>query len=332
MLMKLFNTISLLTLIFLCLSCSQKPAQIVNNSKNTYNKNSEYSKGKYRNLKQNGNSKNPSATETEVKSGDTLFSISKKYQVPLRDLIEHNNLGAPYNLKSGTKLKIPSPSYHEVKAGETLYAVSRTYNMNIDKIVEMNNLQQPYQLKVGQKIKVSNQEIPENKPAAIAKELKKEQAAAPKFQIASPKTEEKTAPNLVEKTLEKINNFSGHFAWPINGEIISKFGPKKGGLYNDGINIKAKEGSAVKASEGGVVAYVGNELKGYGNLVIIKHSGGWITAYAHLSKTTVKRGQQVKKLDKIAEVGSSGKVSSPQLYFGLRKGRDAVNPENYLKK
>jgi murein DD-endopeptidase MepM/ murein hydrolase activator NlpD len=80
------------------------------------------------------------------------------------------------------------------------------------------------------------------------------------------------------------------------------------------------------------VAYVGNELKGYGNLLIIKHSGGWITAYAHLSKTAVKRGQKVNKLDTIAEVGSTGNVSSPQLYFGLRKGRDAVNPENYLRK
>ena len=80
------------------------------------------------------------------------------------------------------------------------------------------------------------------------------------------------------------------------------------------------------------MAYVGNELKGYGNLIIIKHSGGWITAYAHLSKTLVKRGQKVVKGDQIAEVGSTGNVNSPQLYFGLRKGRDSVNPENYLAK
>ena len=102
------------------------------------------------------------------------------------------------------------------------------------------------------------------------------------------------------------------------------------GLYNDGINIKASEGQAVGASEDGIVAYVGNELKGYGNLVIIKHSGGWISAYAHLKNSLVARGQKINKGQKIGNVGNSGKVKFPQLYFGLRRGRDAVNPESYL--
>ncbi len=79
------------------------------------------------------------------------------------------------------------------------------------------------------------------------------------------------------------------------------------------------------------MAYVGNELKGYGNLVIVKHSSGWITAYGHLSKTGVARGQKVSKGQSIAKVGSTGNVDSPQLYFGLRRGREAVNPESYIK-
>ena len=335
--MKLFIKISLLYLLALsCLSCSQKPVQIVNRGKILYSKNNSYNKEKYRDIKQNGNLKNyktatglsnKTSGVVEVSSGDTLFSISKKYQVPLRDLIEQNHLAAPYNLKSGTKLTIPSATYYEVKAGDTLYTVSRTYNMNIDGLVELNNLKPPYQLKAGQKIKISKQsennvtvtnlEPPVSKAQTIKIQIK-EKAASANF----------VAKNLVEKTIDKLN----HFSWPVRGEIISRFGPKKGGLYNDGINIKAKEGETVKASEDGVVAYVGNELKGYGNLIIIKHSGGWITAYAHLSKTSVQRGQKVKKFDKIAEVGASGKVSFPQLYFGLRKGRDAVNPENYLRK
>ena len=136
------------------------------------------------------------------------------------------------------------------------------------------------------------------------------------------------SPGFIEIALDKMN----HFSWPIRGEVISKFGPKSGGLYNDGMNIQAAQGDAVRAAEEGVVSYAGNELKGYGNLIIIKHSGGWITAYAHLSKISVKRGQKVLKLAKIGEVGSTGNVTSPQLYFALRKGRDAVNPENYLTK
>jgi len=113
--------------------------------------------------------------------------------------------------------------------------------------------------------------------------------------------------------------------------VVSSFGPKKGGLYNDGINIKAANNQIVKASQDGVVAYVGNELKGYGNLIIIKHSGGWITAYAHLLNTNVKKGLEVKKGQKIAIAGATGNVNFNQLYFSLRKGRKAVDPQKYLR-
>jgi murein DD-endopeptidase MepM/ murein hydrolase activator NlpD len=132
--------------------------------------------------------------------------------------------------------------------------------------------------------------------------------------------------NIAENSLEKVN----HFIWPIKGEVISQFGPKQGGLYNDGINIKANQGSIIKTSDAGVVAYVGNELKSYGNLIIIKHKNGWISAYAHLSKILVQNGQKIQPETTIGEVGKSGNVKFPQLYFSLRKGRDAVNPENYL--
>ena len=131
-------------------------------------------------------------------------------------------------------------------------------------------------------------------------------------------------------SIKKIANKTNRFSWPVRGEVISKFGPKSAGLYNDGINIKAKDGQAVSSSEDGIVAYVGSELKGYGNLVIVKHSGGWISAYAHLKNSVVAIGQKIGKGQKIGNVGNSGKVKFPQLYFGLRKGRDAVNPENYL--
>lgn len=257
----------------------------------------------------------------EIAAGDTIFGLSKKYQVPLQDLIKQNDLTPPYQLKAGSKLTIPSSNYHHVKPGETIYGISRAYNMNINSLVSLNKLESPYNIKPGDKIKVSGKfadssDSPSKTSYHLSGSIKK--------------TPEKT-PVFTEKTIGKFNLFSGRFVWPVRGEIVSRFGPKQGGLYNDGINIKAREGSDVKSAESGLVAYVGNELKGYGNLVIIKHDSGWITAYAHLKEMLVNRRQKIAKGQKIGTVGATGNVNTPQLYFGLRKGRDAVNPENYLK-
>ncbi|MBM5781791.1 MAG: LysM peptidoglycan-binding domain-containing protein [Pelagibacterales bacterium] len=349
-----FLKLTITFFVLLCFSCSQKPAQIVNRSGNFYGKNNFFNKSKYSNPKFSADN-SFKINQVEISEGDTLYAISKRYQIPLRDLIQENNLKPPYILKNGRTLIIPAPSYHIVQKGDTIYNISRSYNMNIDNLVELNDLKSPYTLHEGQKIRTTkssksteittnnlNSDIVE-KPLnplesgtnSIAPVTTSVAAVTPPVANAIPNVAEQNKevapkkiaiPNISEANLSKSNQF----AWPVKGEVISKFGPKKGGLYNDGINIKAANGSKVVASEDGIVAYVGNELKGYGNLIIIKHSSGWITAYAHLSKTIAKRGQKVKKLDLIGEVGATGNVEFPQLYFGLRKGRDSVNPENYL--
>ncbi len=139
-------------------------------------------------------------------------------------------------------------------------------------MAKINNLNKPYILKTNQIINIDVKE----KPTSLKRHGKK-----------------RIATRKVIKNSKKITNIfaksSSKFSWPLDGQVVSSFGPKKGGLYNDGINIKAANNQIVKASQDGVVAYVGNELKGYGNLIIIKHSGGWITAYAHLLNTNVKR-------------------------------------------
>ena len=323
--MKFFFTILVISTLLFSASCSRKAATIVNRGNVVYDKNNQFNKEKYtskysRESNQEFLSKKPQALangEIEAKAGDTLYSISRKYNITLRDLIKENNLVPPYNIKSGDRLLIPSPRYHEVKSGDTLYSISRLYNMKVDQLVEINELKEPYAIKLGERLRINK-----------FNEIKKPPVAEVRKNVTLTKKEAKEDQNFVEKTLDKLNKFS----WPIQGPVISKFGPKAGGLYNDGINILAKDGAEVKAAEDGVVAYVGNELKGYGNLVILKHSSGWITAYAHLKDSTVKRGQKIDQGDKIGRVGSSGNVTSPQLYFGLRKGRDAVNPLNYLGK
>jgi murein DD-endopeptidase MepM/ murein hydrolase activator NlpD len=120
------------------------------------------------------------------------------------------------------------------------------------------------------------------------------------------------------------------FLWPVKGKIISNFGPKKGGLNNDGINISAPAGTSVVAADNGVVAYAGNELRGFGNLLLIRHADGWVTAYAHNEKLLVKRGEKVKRGQAIAQIGSTGNVAAPQLHFEIRKGTDPVDPLKYL--
>ncbi len=120
------------------------------------------------------------------------------------------------------------------------------------------------------------------------------------------------------------------FAWPVRGRILSTFGQKPDGMHNDGINIAARAGSAVISAENGVVVYSGSEVRGFGNLVLVRHADGWITAYAHLDRILVQKGQKVTRGQAIATVGSSGGVDQPQLHFEIRRGTQAVDPAKFL--
>jgi murein DD-endopeptidase MepM/ murein hydrolase activator NlpD len=120
------------------------------------------------------------------------------------------------------------------------------------------------------------------------------------------------------------------FIWPVKGEVIAEFGTTGKGQHNDGINIAVPRGTPVLAADDGVVAYAGNELRGFGNLLLIKHADGWMSAYAHNEVLLVKRGDLVKRGQRIAKVGDSGGVSRPQLHFELRQGTRAVDPAALL--
>jgi murein DD-endopeptidase MepM/ murein hydrolase activator NlpD len=304
--MQKFLTISLLLILA---ACSQPKAPIINKGSVFYGKgfSKKVSKNRYSSKR---------SRSIIVSSSDTAYSIAKKYNISLRDLIARNNLSAPYFLKKGQRIILPTSKYHKIKSGDTLYGISRQYGMNINRLIALNNLQEPYSIIVGKKLLVSGSK-PSKSSVAYAKSQKSKSSAQKARRSKYPKS-------------IKVVNKNNRFSWPIRGTIISKFGPKAGGLYNDGINIKAKSGNNIKSTEDGVVAYVGDELRGYGNLIIIKHSGGWISAYGHLGNTKVKRGINVKKGQIIANAGSTGNVKSTQLYFGLRKGREAVNPQKYL--
>ena len=135
-----------------------------------------------------------------------------------------------------------------------------------------------------------------------------------------------------EKSKADVTAAMPSFRWPVRGRIVTAFGPKPSGQQNDGINVAVPEGTPIKAAEDGVVAYAGNELKSYGNLVLVRHSNGYVTAYAHASEIMVKRDDTVKRGQIIAKAGQTGTVAAPQLHFEIRKGSTPVDPMPFLEK
>lgn len=252
----------------------------------------------------------------KVQKGDTLYSIAKRYDMSILELIELNGIDSPDQLYIGQVLKTSSSKYHIVKKGETLASIARKYGTNYKALAQKNNINPPYALKVGQKITLSGTH------ATQASQSKNAAQSASRTQVSSKSTSSSTSYVSSKR--------SAKFVWPVSGKVISSFGTVGKGLKNDGINISAPIGTTVKAGDKGTIAYAGNGLKGFGNLILIKHPDGYITAYAHTDKILVQKGQLVARGEKIATVGKTGGVSAPQLHFEVRAGKKAVNPRNYL--
>jgi murein DD-endopeptidase MepM/ murein hydrolase activator NlpD len=213
-----------------------------------------------------------------------------------------------------------------VQDGESLLDIARTYGVPFSALAAANGLREPISVRPGQRLRLPQAAAPaEKEPEATGKD----QARADTKEAAT--TAGLAAPTPIPVPSGPPAESTG-FIWPVAGQVISVFGPKSDGLRNDGINIAAPRGTPVKAIASGVVTYAGNELRGFGNLLLIKHSGGWTTAYAHNEAVLVKRGERVERGQVIARVGNSGRVSEPQLHFELRKGKEAVDPLRYLPK
>jgi murein DD-endopeptidase MepM/ murein hydrolase activator NlpD len=231
----------------------------------------------------------------------------------------------------------PASSVHIVAPGETLHSISRQYGKSVLVLAKANNIPPDTMVRVGERIT-----IPDVRSAApAAPRAESPTASAPGQAVAAAESPHSarlatpaapaapaTTPSAV-KTAEPAGGLPS-FRWPVRGRVIVGFGPKPNGLQNDGINLAVPEGTPVKAAEDGVVAYAGNELKGYGNLVLVRHSNGFVTAYAHASELLVKRGEEVKRGQVIAKSGQTGNVTAPQLHFEIRKGSTPVDPAQYL--
>lgn len=261
-------------------------------------------------------------SEISVAPGDTLFSLSRRYSVPVNDLAVMNNITAPFTLSVGQKLKVPNLSSAPVRVATADVATTTTPVTQGAPAgtghVHVATASAPAATTTAAAAKGTKTAT---MPATTTKKTE-QKVATPKQKISSDPS--KKLPTIAARSSSK-------FSWPVRGTILSHYGAKSGGLFNDGINIGASRGTAVKAAENGVVAYAGNEVKGMGNLVIIQHSGGWMTVYAHMDSMSVRRGARVSVGQKIGTVGATGKVGRPQLHFEIRKGTKAYNPASYLR-
>ena len=270
-----------------------------------------------------------------VVKGDTLYSLSKRYNVPLRDMIEVNNLKPPYNLRIGQRLVVPGARYHVVQKGDTLYSISKKYNVDLTSLSRKNSLKAPYTLSIGQRLQLPGR-ISGASSSLVATSSNVKTNATTTTTAKKSTTTTTASKTTAKKTTASAPAPSQYrktkFAWPVRGQIISNFGVIGKGRNNDGINIKATARAAIKSADKGTVAYAGSELKGFGNLILIKHDDGWITAYAHNDRLLVKKGQRVVRGEKISTAGSSGGVGACQLHFEVRRGKTPVNPMSYLEK
>jgi murein DD-endopeptidase MepM/ murein hydrolase activator NlpD len=313
-------------------------------------------------------------TPIVIEPGESLETISRRYNVPVSAIMQANNISNPTAIHPGEHLVIPRPKsaagymparpastaavmppmgpvgapktalaptsgMHVVVPGETLHSIARAYGKPVMVLAKANNIPPDTMVRVGERIV-----IPDVQPGVAAPRVQASAAPAPapipapayasaesphSARVAVPEPAAATEPQSAVKTAEPAGSLPS-FRWPARGRVIAGFGPSPNGLQNDGINVAVPEGTPIKAADDGVVAYAGNELKGYGNLVLIKHANGFVTAYAHASEILVKRGDTVKRGEVIAKSGQTGSVTSPQLHFEIRKGSTPVDPSQYL--
>lgn len=264
-----------------------------------------------------------------VLDGDTLWKISRQYKISMRDLVEVNGLSSPYRLKSGQRLRIPAPKVYDIVKGDNLYRVSRMFSVDMYQLARANDLKKPYVLNRGDRLVIPRLDTRRRKKAEVqVASVDRHDASLPR---ARPARKGGKKSKMARSSSGRIpSRSSSTFLWPIDGgRVVSTYGPKSGGLRNDGVNIGAARNAKVRAAENGVVAYVGDALEGFGQLILIKHSDRWVTAYAHLGGAEVRKGDVVKRGDLIGRVGSSGNVATPQLHFETRRGTRALNPQKY---
>ena len=299
----------------------------------------------------------PEARTITVERGQSLGRIAEANHVPKQAIIAANHLTPPYKLKTGTHLLIPGaapPPIQQAMMSATAAppvsgpALASHASPDVIPLDEPPPQPAPAPIRQGAAPVPSGATlsppmapptpvaapVPAPPPAAKPPPAAASAPIAPPPPAVSPLAALGREPSAAEEARAEaattVLPHGGHFAWPVRGHVLAGYGVARDGGHNDGINIGASRGTPVAAIDSGIVAYAGNELRGYGNLVLIKHGGGWISAYAHCDELLVKKGDPVYRGKVIAKVGATGGVSEPQLHFELRRGKRPVDPREFL--
>ncbi len=309
----------------------------------------------------------PPPTQIIVQRGQTLSGIAHAYHIPMSALAEANHLSSPYRILVGQPLIIPAGSEPDssgpmlalgksMPARPPAYGPTSTYSpppaaiplvpppaasvqaVPLDnppsRTLKPSSITPPVALaQPGSDESPSAIVAPSNPTSAGGTPVPLSTppgAVAPASEHNRPPSSGAAGTTAAAEAPAAATHGDGTFLWPVRGRVLESFGTGPDGTHNDGINIAASRGAAIEATDSGVVAYSGNELRGYGNLILVKHPNGWISAYAHCDLILVKTGQKVARGQVIARVGATGNVSEPQLHFELRRGKKPVDPREYL--
>jgi murein DD-endopeptidase MepM/ murein hydrolase activator NlpD len=301
-----------------------------------------------------------------VEPGDSVYGLARRFGIDRHELIRTNNLAPPYKLLVGQRLTLPTPAG---AVTQSAMAVPSSPPPAVGSVVPPMPAEQVPASEAGAGVPpppghsgvtavplppppgmAAKPAAPAAPPAVVPPPSPPPAAPAPAPSAGAPLPLGKAPPPAATASAAappapvesaavpakpaaadaKPAAGAGKFLWPVNGKVIARYGSIANGLHNDGINIAVPPGTPVIAADSGVVAYAGNELKGFGNLLLIRHPNGWMSAYAHNETLLVKRGDTVKRGQVIAKSGATGNVTSPQLHFELRHNTEAVDPQSYL--
>lgn len=275
-----------------------------------------------------------------VLPGDTLSGIARRNDIDWRELAAANGLAPPYAIRPGQKLMLPVRLPPPVPVGGAAPDPVAT--------APVVTLPEGHRAVVAETLPPPPGTAAAAAPAPVASSLPTPPAPSggavlpasiggmplpPPWPEAGPTSEagrRAVAEAPPPPGAERWTRGSGRFAWPVRGRVVSTFGRKGGGLVNDGLNIAAPLGTPIHAAHAGTVVYVGNEVRGFGNLILIRDGSGLVTAYAHADAVAVRQGQTVHEGQVIGRVGRTGAVATPQLHFQVRREGKPVDPMRYL--
>ena len=290
-----------------------------------------------------------------VRKGDHLDAIARDFDVAPDEMADANHLKSPDSLRPGQHLKIPVAKAYVVQSGDTITAVAKRFDLTAAELAEMNDLGVKDRLRSGDRLALpatfhdrgpitatetvyarqdryraphprDDQPLPRSGAYTPGAGDQYATATPPPYHAYSdPSTRYapvvgrpagEAAPVLSDAQVTAAGR--GRFVWPVRGETIARFGAEGVGRRNDGLDLRSPQGAVVHAAAAGEVVYAGNQVPGFGNLVLVKHADGWVTAYAHLDHASVQMRQTVMQGQEIGSVGTSGGVAEPELHFEVR--------------